>query len=58
MNPIELLEKQLKLYELALAKSNKMIENCIIDEKLHETHLINLLPLISEYKTAILKLKS
>jgi len=53
MKPIELLQKELNGLERDLRKSEEMLKNCIIDDKLHETHIRNLTPKIEEYKHAI-----
>jgi len=52
-NPLDLLKD--KLYELKRArdKSQVSFEKGEIDEDLHDSHMINLTPMIEEYKRAI-----
>jgi len=51
--PLDLLKE--KLYELKRArdKSQASFEKGEIDEDLHDSHMINLTPMIEEYKRAI-----
>lgn len=57
MTPIQLLEKELKLYKRSLEKSNDSFKKGDITKELNNKHWRNLIPLISEYENAINKLK-
>jgi len=57
MSPCTLLEKELSEYEESLNKSINLFKYDKIDEETHNTHKKNLIPLIAEYKNAIIILK-
>lgn len=57
-SPIKLLKDELLILERNLEKSEKMLENCIIDDELHETHIRNLAPKIEAFKQAIYLLEN
>ena len=54
MTPIEMLKKELCELERALEKSEELYENKAILKSTHLVHKCNLLPKITEYKSAIL----
>lgn len=51
--PIELLQNYLNGLKRNLTRSEEMLEDGVIDEKLHLIHKCNLLPKIGEYQLAI-----
>lgn len=53
VKPIELLRRELKIFQRALELSNKHFEDGKIDKEKHDTHVKNLTVLITDYKFAI-----
>mgnify|MGYP001559215782 CR=1 FL=1 len=58
MDPITILDTHLRDFERNLEKSTMHFKAGIINKKMHESHVKNLLPKIEEFKQAIIKLKS
>ncbi len=58
MNPVELLEQELKKYERALYHLEIFLEKNDVDKETYDRRKNNLLPIIQNYKFAINILKS
>jgi len=53
MTPVEVLTKELNIFEKALKKSAQAHKEGKIDIGLHQSHIRNLTPKIEEFKKAI-----